>query len=175
LISSYHTFKENESQEEEEEKGEDKSLCLWIQFREVTGFVPLYCWKVIRKKEEDFISTETLKERLESINKQIFTEVYNQSLTFYHELSNGTRARSLGSSFAPFLKVAISNYHRLEKDSQRTRINSEYNLNHFKVYASERATWDLSYVDCSYDNQEYVIRNPIALSKSIIDGMWEVF
>ena len=175
LIASYHAFKENESQEEEEEKEEDKELCLWIQFREVTGFVPLTCWKVIRKKEEDFISTETLEERLKSLNKQIFTEVYNQSLTFYHELSNGTRFRSLGSNFPSFLSVSISNFHRLEKDPQRTRNKKGCCLSHFNVYGDERKTWDLSYVDCYYNNQEYIIRTPIALSKSIIDGMKEVF
>jgi len=119
LIASYHAFKENESQEEE--KGEEESFSLWIQFREVTGFVPLYCWKVIRKKEEDFISTETLEERLKGLNKQIFTEVYKQSLIFYHELSNGTLARRWVSNFAPFLSVTISNYQNLEKDPQRTR------------------------------------------------------
>jgi len=48
-------------------------------------------------------------------------------------------------------------------------------LSHWKVYGDERMTYDMSYVDCYYNNQEYIIRTPIALSKSIIDGMQEGF
>jgi len=178
LIDSYHYFKENEGKEEEKKEEvkpdqvngnqaiEQDPYSLWVLFREVTGFVPLTCWKII-EKDEDY--EDTLEERLDRINHEIISEVMVESLLFYKEMStNQIMSRETQS----FLGIARDNY-LIKMRSINT--GNDIVLNEGEVKGTQRMSWDLRYASCLYNNKKKYMSTPIALSGSIAAGLHKVF
>jgi len=172
LLDSYYYFKEKESQEEEE-KGDEESFYLWIQFREVTGFVPLSCWKIIEKDQEN---DEILEERLDRINNKIVSKVCSDTYSFFLEILELPRSAQLKNFFQSFCKHSRNNYLQNLQQSLIPLENRSTNLMRFgKIDGDNRISWDLRYVSCSYDNKEHCMSIPIALSGSIAAGLHMVF
>ena len=170
LIASYHGFKEKETQMELEDEDEDSSTSLWVRFREVTGFVPLYCWNIIEKKKN---INETLQERLDRINSEIISKVARKTRLFCFHISSKPAGPLYREEFQYFLSLSRDNYLRKVQNDKNDK--TDFILSDGTVYGNQRITWDLSFVTCSYINYDNVLHTPIALSKPIADGMLEVF
>ena len=187
LIASYDSFKEKElgmeeELEDEEKKGEIKEeeekeveqdpSSLWIQFREVTGFVPLSCWKIIETDQE---IDETLEERLDRINNKIVSKVCSDTYSFFLEISELPRSAQLKTFFQSFCKHSRNNYLQNLQQSLIPLENSTHLMRFGNIDGDNRISWDLRYVSCSYDNKEHRMSTPIALSGSIAAGLHMVF
>jgi len=209
LFASYHEFKENELKEDEKVKrrrqhyinGRYQNIPVdkhhpsyaWYIFREVTGFVPLYCWNVIKKMDHlvcwhgkhEHGSNDTLLYRLEYVERVMIEEVSTNSLMFYDQLEKISQSKL--SYFENFLKISIENFNRFYKNnykfikakrgphvdsSDRNQINSF--LRFMANIPSMRDSWDLSYVSCGYKNLDNFMFSPICLSRVIADGMNQV-
>jgi len=174
LIASYHIFKENERGMEEEEEENETGMeeeeqdpsSLWIRFREVTGFVPLSCWKII-ERDEDY--EDTLEERLDRINREIISEVMAETLLFYEGIS--TTSKIMSQETQSFLEMSRDNY--LTK--MQSMNGNDAVLNDGTVERDFRVAWDLRYVSCLYNNTKHRMSTPIALSGSIAAGLHKVF
>jgi len=154
---------------------------LWYRFREVTGFVPFSCWKVIRKKreieEEGDEKIDQLFKILDNEHGKIIREVADQTYSFYSALKtkeSATIVQGVGHS----IPVKLSNIFRTFCSSARS--------NHFKslrgvevsiggVINDQRLAWDLRHVSCGYNNEENQIHSPKALSTSIALGLLQVY
>jgi len=169
LLASYGAYKENQSREEEEMKGgdEDPSISLWIRFKEVTGFVPLFCWRVIIDRR----NRKTLEERLEEYHEDLIDSVSSYTSSFYYALSKEPAGPLLQANYKEFCKIARDNY--LIQNEENVDGGSS-SMNDLSVYGEERMSWNLRYVNCYYDNEENVLHTPIALSKTVADGFLQV-
>jgi len=168
LIASYYAFKEKErGMEEEEEKGEQDPSSLWILFREVTGFVPLTCWKVIKNydvSDELLVVPNSLEERLDFIHHEIVDDVTKNSREFYKALKN---TDGDVEEFQDVCELARDNYLQQVRNNRRDDIS----LSTRPTGGNSRNAWDLRFVNCLYDNQVHKIHTPIALSGSIAAGL----
>jgi len=124
-----------------------------MQFKDVTGFVPLKCFEVISYEEG------TLEEALDITMKEIIGEVCESVVRFRNQLTTNQFKRK----FDEFLRRSFKS--QLYDRRNTARVLKDY-----------WHCWDLKFISCEIEetkNKLYLSR-PRALSTAIAIGMMKV-